>query len=235
MTGVAGIVGWFLLVVLALGSLGIAGFFTWLVVGGTVGLAQGSTLWWYVHGSSSMDPDALVRPDWLWFRKTQAGETDYRVLYLAGWAFSCVLGFLLGLIAFFTCLILGSGLLTLLSSQVKSFGLFAVVGLVYGLVQCMLLRVRFGGALMWIAVSALGWGLGGFVGDVLGHLVADVVFPAMDYDGIIAGPKNYVLAFVQGSIGATIYGLVSSIGVTRIINLASQEKHPALLSSPEHF
>jgi hypothetical protein len=224
-TSVAGALGWLAMVVIGYGTMGCGMVLVWLVVGGLVGLAEGAVLGWYL--GASIRPRSWVRP---WFDRLsgrgsedKAGDRAEAIASSASiavsWAVVCAVAFLLCLVSF---LIWWPGQLALLSEPWRALLWCGVGGVFYGIVQCSFLDLGLGRALVWVAFAAAGWALGATTGTLLGEPIAAPLSPDSGYGGIIMGPRDFALLLAQGSIGATVYSIVTALPVALLLRSSKQ-------------
>ena len=217
----AGALGWLLMVVVGYFTMGIGMFSVWLVVGGLVGLAQGAVLAWSLSASGRF---ALWRwkqsmCGWLSRGNTEHLATKDRsvVCIIIDWATVSAVGFLLCILVVFGLVALWPSEIALIPESWRLFLVYAWGGIAFGLMQCLLVQFGVWRGFWWVALSAVGWGLGGLIGTLLGDQFAVAMVPDSGYDGIILGPRNYAFSLAQGWIGATVYSVVTALPVALLL------------------
>jgi hypothetical protein len=187
---VGGLIGWVITAVSSLAIFGIAFIISWFVVGVCVGIAQYHVL----------------------SRHLSASPTNKITGIRSGsWIASTIIGVLL-------CFLVASevpSLLYSLSSDMeagarKLLG-YVVGGLLYGVLQGLTLERTAKSVTIWGFVCALGWCLGAGISLLLAQSAVDWLI-GYNYDvgsEFVLGPWDATYIVIAGTIGTTIFGLVT--------------------------
>jgi hypothetical protein len=197
-TAVAGGVGWTSVVGLAYFSMGVGLIAFGLTVGGLVGAAQGGVLVWYLRRYINSD-------DW--------------PVILIGWLIATILGIYACVAVVFTLVMLGiTEPNTGISPSPYTAILDAIGGTAYGFFEWILLRQFVKNAWWWVPITAVGWSLGTVISRIIATRIVQDINPGYEFgSSIIMGTNDYLLLFMQGTIGAAIFGLVSATALALLV------------------
>jgi hypothetical protein len=83
----------------------------------------------------------------------------------------------------------------------------------------------------WMIVTAVGWSVGGSLGQWAGSEAVRIMLPNWGYTGIIAGDGEFLNHFVAGSLGTSIFAIITGFGLVWLLHVPVPRHKP---SQPPH-